>query len=151
MASGKPRKKRQRLLESLEALGVRRVGVAEFAALARELAPVSEDYLRELLRATGIPLDAMVEGVRQDSLDELDRTLLGLLAEYEAGDAARRRQVRGLVIVAKDHARLAAGRLEGGKRAGREEMILRMLTWLENPGVFRDWLQLRNARLSEER
>jgi hypothetical protein len=115
--------------------------------LAEELKPVSASYLRELVRGCGLPMAAMVEGVRQETLPELDRTLEALREEYEAGDDGRRRAVRRMVIEAKDHARLALRRLDGERRAEREEMILRMLTWLENPGLFGDWLALRRARL----
>jgi hypothetical protein len=82
----------------------------------------------------------MVEGVRQGTLDELESSLLALLDEFERGDANRRSAVRRLVITAKDHARWA-------KRAEKEEMILWLLTWLENPPVFRDWVRLRRVRL----
>jgi hypothetical protein len=107
------------------------------------LAPVSESYLRRLLRDSGVPLAPLVEGVRQESFDTLESSLLRLLAEYEPGDAARRTRVRSVVIAAKDHARLA-GRIEG-KRAEKEEMVLWMLTWLENPPVFPEWVRLRRA------
>ena len=37
------------------------IGGAEFALLRAEIAPVSESYLRKLLRECGVPLDPMVE------------------------------------------------------------------------------------------
>ena len=83
----------------------------------------------------------MVEGVRQATLDELEASLLKLLEEYEQRDAAHRMAVRRLVITAKDHARLAA-RIPG-KRADKEEMILWLTTWLENPPVFAEWVRMR--------
>ena len=46
--------------------------------------------------------------------------------------------VRRLVITAKEHARLAA-RIPS-KRPEKEEMILWLTTWLENPPVFREWV-----------
>jgi len=113
-----------------------RIGLDEFRELAARLAPVAESYLRRLVRECGIPLDPLVEGVRQSSFGELERTLLALAAVDRA--AARR-----LVIQAKDHARLASRRLAGSERADREEMILWMLTWLENPDAFPVWLRLR--------
>jgi hypothetical protein len=121
------------------------IGENEFDRLRRALAPVSENYLRRLLREAGIPLDPLIEGVRQTSFDELESTLLALLDEYEKGDGARRAEVRRLVIVAKDHARWAARDPE--KRPDKEEMILWMVTWLENPPVFRDWVTLRRKRM----
>ena len=117
------------------------IGEAEFALLRAELAPVSESYLRKLLRECGVPLDPMVEGVRQATFAELEASLLRLLAEYEAGDPARRMAVRRLVITAKEHSRLAAR--DPGKRPDKEEIILWLTTWLENPPVFREWLNIR--------
>ncbi len=66
-----------------------------------------------------------------------------LLYEYEHGDAARRARVRRLVITAKDHARWASKK--EAKRAEKEEMVLWMLTWLENPPLFAEWVRLRRA------
>ncbi len=87
----------------------------------------------------------MVAGVRQDSLPDLERSLLDLYDEYarahEAGDKARERICRRLVIEAKDHARWALRRGHPEK----EEMILWMLTWLENPGIFPGWVDLRKT------
>jgi hypothetical protein len=84
-----------------------------------------------------------VAGVRQNALDELERSLLDIGEEYAqaqaAGDAARGRRCRRLVIEGKDHARWALRR----GHAEKEEMVLWMLTWLENPGVFPAWVGLR--------
>jgi hypothetical protein len=118
-----------------------RIGEAEFAALETALAPVGESYLRKLVRQCGVPLHPMVEGVRQSTFEELQASLLQLLAEYRAGDAVRRTAVRRLVITAKDHARLAAQVPE--KRADKDEMNLWLTTWLENPPVFEEWVRLR--------
>jgi hypothetical protein len=119
------------------------IGEAEFALLRAELAPISESYLRKLLRESGVPLDPMVEGVRQGTFAELEASLLGLLAEYESSDPARRMAVRRLVITAKEHARLAAR--NPGRRSEKEEMILWLSTWLENPPVFREWVSIRRG------
>jgi hypothetical protein len=119
------------------------LGEAEFALLRADLAPVSESYLRRLLRECGVPLDPMVEGVRQTTLAELEKSLLRLLAEYESSDPPRRMAVRRLVITAKEHARFAAR--NPAKRPDKEEMILWMTTWLENPLVFREWVAIRRA------
>jgi hypothetical protein len=121
-----------------------RIGEAEFAQLFAALAPVSESYLRKLVRECGVPLDAMIEGVRQTTFDDLEASLLKLLGEYERSDAAQRMAVRRLVITAKEHARLAARNPE--KRADKEEMILWMNTWLENPPVFEQWLRMRRTQ-----
>jgi len=106
-----------------------------------DLAPVSGSYLRRLLRESGVPLSPLVEGVRQETFDALESSLLNLLNEYESGDVARRGSVRRVVIEAKDHARWAARRPE--RRAEKEEMALWMLTWLENPPLFPQWVRLR--------
>lgn len=121
-----------------------RIGEQEFAALGEALAPISEAYLRKLLRAGGVPLAPLVEGVRQGTFDELESTLLNLLDEYQRATPARRAAVRRLVITAKDHARLAA-RIPA-KRAEKEEMILWLTTWLENPPVFPEWVRLRREQ-----
>lgn len=92
-------------------------------------------------------------GIRQDSFEELDHTLAALDREYfsaiAAGDHARAQACRRLVIEAKDHARwaLRSPKLTLEQRAAKEEMILWMLTWLENPGVFSTWLELRKRAL----
>lgn len=97
----------------------------------------------------------LVEGVRQESFDELARTLLALHAEYaravEAGDRERQTACRRLVIEAKDHARWAARRAQDPrKRAEKEEMAAWMLVWLETPEAFPVWLDLRRKKLAEE-
>jgi hypothetical protein len=137
------RGKRTELARWLEEQRPARIGETEFEALGRALAPVSESYLRKLVREAGVPLDAMVEGVRQGSLDELEASLLRFQDEYERGDPARRAAVRRVVITSKEHARLAARNVS--KRAEKEEMILWMLTWLENPPLFADWVRLRRG------
>ena len=146
----KPGKKRE-LAEWIAAARPERIGEAEWGTLLALLAPVSESYLRRLLRDlsrdSGVPLAPLIEGVRQESFESLEASLLKLLAEYEAGDAARRSRLRKIVIEAKDHARLAARKPE--LRADKEEMTLWMLTWLENPAVFPDWVRLRRAALGE--
>lgn len=142
---GKSRGKRAELAGWLERTRPARIGEAEFDELRRELAPVSESYLRRLLRDAAVELAPMVKGVRQADFDGLEASLLALLDEYEIGDTMRRTAVRRLVMTAKDHARWAARREE--KRAEKEEMVLWMVTWLENPGVFREWVRLRRARV----
>ena len=137
------RGKRVELARWLEQHRPARIGEAEFEALGRALAPVSESYLRKLVRESGVPLAPMVEGVRQGSFDELETSLLRFQDEYERGDPARRAAVRRLVITSKEHARLAAR--NPAKRAEKEEMILWLLTWLENPPLFADWVRLRRG------
>jgi hypothetical protein len=136
-----PRGRRTELAHWLETVKPEQVGEAEWDELRRQLAPVSESYLRKLLRESGVPLAALVEGVRQETLEALESSLLRMLTEYETGARERKALVRKAVITAKDHARLASRKEE--VRAVKEEMILWMLTWLENPVLFPDWLRLR--------
>jgi hypothetical protein len=81
----------------------------------------------------------MVEGVRQSNLGALELSLLSLLTEYEAGGAEHRQAVRKLVITAKEHARWA----------GKEEHVLWLTTWLENPPLFPAWARLRKSAAVE--
>jgi hypothetical protein len=148
----KPPKKRE-LAAWIEHTAPRQIGEPEWQALLSLLAPVSESYLRRLLRESGVPLAPLVEGVRQESFDALESSLLRLLAEYEQGDAAASSRVRRLVIAAKDHARFAARKEDQHPKkepGGKEEMALWMLTWLENPPVFPEWVRLRRAALEAE-
>jgi hypothetical protein len=130
------------------------IAEAQWTELRARLAPVPESSLRRILRASGVPLAPLVEGVRQETPEELERTLLAIDEEYTAavaaGDRERARTIRRLVIEAKDHAKLALRnpRTAPGKKAEKEEAVLWLLTWLENPGVFRAWLGLRKQTLS---
>lgn len=125
----------------------------EFERLLGLLAPVSRTYLRRLLRQSGTPLAPLVEGVRQEGLEELERTLVALEVVYrearERGDLERQRLCRRLVIEAKDHARwaLRRGKLSPEQVAWKREAIEWMLVWLENPEAFPVWAALRRRRL----
>lgn len=134
--------RRSRLREWLALHQPAAIGEAEFAALHRDLPDIPEAALRKLVRAAGLPLTPLVEGVRQDDFDALERTLGALQDEYESalasGNTERARQCRSLVITSKDHARLAARR-----RPEKQEMAAWMLVWLENPPVFRAWAKVR--------
>jgi hypothetical protein len=131
----------------VERRGWTRIGEAEWEELRRGLAPVSESYLRKLVRDCGVAMAPMVSGVRQEAFDTLEASLLALLDEYERGDTVRRAAVRRLVITAKDHARFAARR-SAEKRVEKEEMAMWMRTWLENPAVFAQWVRLRRESLA---
>jgi hypothetical protein len=153
VASGTRPSKRTALCAYIEARRPERIGEADFEELLRVLAPISESYLRKLLRETGIPLAPLAGGIRQDSFEELERTLREMAGEYAAttaaGDAARVRACRRAVITAKEHAQYALRRstLSPDQRAAKDEMSLWMLTWLENPAVFGTWLELRKKVL----
>src|SRR5215472_3335488 len=126
----KARGKRHELARWLERERPGMIGEREWDDLRTQLAPVSESHLRHLLRDSGVPLAPLVEGVRQESLDALETSLLRMLNEYETSCRDRRVLVRRLVMSAKDHARWAMRNEQ--KRAEKEEMILWMTTWLES-------------------
>jgi hypothetical protein len=132
-----PSTKRAKLTEWIEQQQPPLIGLAEFERLKEELRPISESYLRKLLRDSKRPLAPIVEGVRQSNLGALELSLLALLKEYESGDALHRMAVRKLVITAKDHA----------KWTGKEENLLWLTTWLENPPLFPAWARLRKSNL----
>lgn len=146
MAELKPPVKR-RLHEYLAARGPGAVSEADWTEILRRFAPASPSYLRRLLRESGLPLAPLVEGVRQGSFEDLERTLLAIEHEYSAADSPRRDACRRAVIEAKDHARLALRRAPPDRRADRDEMIRWMLVWLENPAAFPAWLRLRRKRI----
>jgi len=135
------RGKRSKLQTWLAGRSPALIGETELEEIRAFLGPVSSGYLRRLLRESGVALAPVVEGVRQEDFAALERTLVALAGEYEKGDAARRRELRKLVIEAKDHATFAGRKAE--KRAEKDEMKLWMLTWLGNPPVFAQWVTLR--------
>jgi hypothetical protein len=147
----KPRKargKRAELERWIERNRPAEIGRLEWEALRRELAPVSPGYLRKLLRESGAKLAPVVEGVRQENFAVLEWSLMLLLEDYERCAVPDcRQEIRRLVIEAKDHARLAGRKPE--KTAEKAEMALWMLTWLENPPLFPQWVQLRRQALPE--
>jgi len=113
------------------------------------LAPISENHLRRLLRESGAPLAPWIEGVRQESLNALEASLMKLLDGYERGDREQRARARRAVITAKDHAGWALRRQTNeDQKLVKQEMILWMTIWLENPPLFKQWAPLRRAALS---
>lgn len=139
--TAKKRGKQAELADWIAASQPSEITETHFKGLLVLLAPISENYLRKLLRHSGVPLSAMVEGVRQASFDELEASLSRLLDEYERGGKEQRLRVRELVIAAKDHARWTGRNPD--RREQKEEMTAWMLTWLENPPVFPQWARLR--------
>jgi hypothetical protein len=132
--------KRARLTQILTELAPAVIDEPLAAELAARLAPVSVSYLRTLLHQSGVALAPLVEGVNQESLDQLERTLLALAAEYGAG----KKQARAVVIEAKARMRWAAARAsDETKRGEKAEMLLWAMTWLENPAAFPVWVRLR--------
>jgi hypothetical protein len=141
--------KRARLGQFLAEARPGRITELEYRQLRERLAPVSDSYLRHLLRDCGLPLDPVLEGIRQRSFEELERTLLAVGAAYaeavETGDRERAAACRRAVITGKEHARLAARHPAASEeaRARKVEMASWMLVWLENPAIFPTWLGLR--------
>jgi hypothetical protein len=127
----------------------------EWQELRDLLAPASAGYLRRLLRASEVPLAPLVEGIRQDSFQHLERTLISMEEEYRKArvrkDVARQRNCRRAVIEAKDHARWAMQRstTPSEKKAEKKEMIEWMLVWLGNPEIFPRWVRLRKQAARE--
>jgi hypothetical protein len=110
-----------------------------WAELQVRLAPVSNGYLRELVIATGLPMSPIVEAVRQDSFEQAERTLIALTQAYVEAAAERRKRIRGAVIDSKDRLRWSLKRPDPMK----QEILLWVMTWLENPEIFPTWLALR--------
>jgi hypothetical protein len=118
------------------------------------LGRVSDSHLRRLLIDEAVPLAPLVAGVRQGSFDELEGSLTALAGEYEQAvaqaDLQGARKVRSMVIQAKDRARWAARRAEAkgdtGRSGEKQEMAAWILTWLENPGIFAQWVALRRKK-----
>ena len=140
--------KKRRIREYLEARRPAPIDGQIWAELLRELAPISESYLRDVLRETGLPFDQPWAGVRQKTFEELEQSLLELGRVYaEAVSGGRRdlaRYCRKQVIGAKDRARFAAR--NPARRAEKEEMVEWMLVWLGDPAVFPAWVELRKGR-----
>ncbi len=123
------RSKKLRLTELVS--GVALVNTVEWERLRAELAPISESYLRRLLRASGVPMTPEVEGVRQEDFAALERTLLATT------DPAA-------VRLAKRHAELAR-RSPRANQAVKTEMIEWMRVWLETRDAFAVWVKRRKS------
>jgi hypothetical protein len=143
---------KQQLRDYLAANRPAAITEAVWQDLLRDLAPVSESYLRDLLRATGLPFDQPYAGIRQHTFEELEQSLLEMLQVFSdslaAGQRDRARYCRRQVIAAKDRAKWLARtpRTTPEKRTQKEEMAQWMLVWLENPEVFPAWVDARKNR-----
>ncbi len=142
--------KRQRLDAFLAETGTQLIDEEVLERLAVALAPISEKYLRRLLKDTGIAMSPLVEGVSQHSFVDLERTLLALQGRYETVGRGDQRKLRSLVVTAKDHARwtLRKPGIPEETQRGKEEILLWLLTWLENPAVFPAWVAIRKRLLN---
>ncbi len=101
----------------------------------------SVSYLRRLLREMPVKLHPLVEGVRQDGLENLCRTLTGLSEVYALDPKAS----RDCVLESKRHAQILLARKP--EDAWRKVVLLHLNTWLENPAIYPVWsrLQKKNA------
>jgi DNA-binding GntR family transcriptional regulator len=146
--------RKQALREFLAAGEITAIGEEEWQAALRLLAPISESYLRDLLRQTGLPFAQPYAGIRQKSFADLEHDLREMLAVYveamRAGDRQRARYCRRQAIAAKDRARFAARspKTSPEKRLQKDEMAQWMLVWLENPAVFPAWVEIRKRYCS---
>jgi hypothetical protein len=115
--------------------------------LLARFAPVSESYMRDLLRGTDLPFEQPWAGIRQHTLEQLEASLREMLRVYvEAsanGDRERARYCRRQVIAAKDRAKFASQ-----KKPEKAEMVEWMMVWLENPDVFPVWVEARKRALA---
>jgi len=140
---------KRRLREYLDEARPPAVTEAVWRDLLERLSPVSESYLRDLLRETGIPVHQPFAGIRQHTYEELEQSLREMQSVYAeavaAGNRDRARYCRRQVIAAKDRAKFAAANpaSPAEKRAQKAEMVEWMLVWLENPEVFPPWVEAR--------
>lgn len=140
---------KQQLREYLARRQPETITEALWLELRELLAPVSESYLRDLLRDTGLPFDQPYCGIRQHTLEELEQSLREMLAVYTeaiaGGNRDRARHCRRQVIGAKDRAKFLAK-----KHPLKEEMVQWMLVWLENPEVFPAWVEARKRQRQKQ-
>jgi hypothetical protein len=145
---------KQRLEEVLRERRLEAISGECWRELAALLAPISESYLRDLLQATGLPIEQPFGGVRQSSFEDLEASLLEMETAYSqaVADHDRRRAsaCRRAVIQAKDRARLISRnqKVDAEKRRQKAEMVEWMLVWLENPGIFESWVALRKRAVT---
>ena len=147
---------KQQLKEYLATQRPAGISEAVWRDCLQRFAPVSESYLRDLLRATGLPFEQPYAGVRQHTLEELEESLREMLAMYSdavaAGNRERARYCRRQVIAAKDRAKFLARspRTSAEKQSLKAEMAQWMLVWLENPEVFPAWVEARKRTMSAQ-
>ncbi len=148
MGERKPSVKRA-LSEFLAARPRQQITENDWSEIQHRFASSSPGYLRRLLRESGQPLAPLVEGVRQGSFAELERTLSALEREYAGAKSSGNRQrvaaCRRLVIEAKTHARFTLRRssTSAEKKSVKREMVDWMIVWLEDPALFAPWVKLR--------
>jgi hypothetical protein len=135
----------ERVLQWLRERNAAAIDEATAAEAAAALPGVSTKSLREAFLASALPLAPVVEGVRQDSVENLERTLGTLAAEYAVSAPDRQKLIRAIVITARQHAGWAERnrKLDAAKREEKAEAVLWLRTWLENPPLFPAWAAIR--------
>jgi hypothetical protein len=146
--------KKRRLEEFLRERQPEAISEERWRELAALLAPISENYLRDLLQATGLAIAQPFGGVRLSSFKDLEASLLEMEKEYSKAvanhDRRRASACRRTVIQAKDRTRLISRnqKVDAQKRRQKAEMVEWMLVWLENPGIFESWAALRKKSVT---
>ena len=79
---------KRQLRDYLEAEHPPAITEAIWRQLTECLSPVSDSYLRDLLRQTGLPFDQPYAGIRQHSFEELEQSLHEMLEVYREAIAA---------------------------------------------------------------
>jgi hypothetical protein len=147
--ASRSKSKKQQLEEFLRERQPGAIDEAKWRELVAILAPISENYLRELLHSTGLEIAQPFCGARLSSFGELEASLLAMEQEYAKAvanqDWTQATACRRTVIQAKDRARLISRnqKVDPLKRRQKEEMVEWLLVWLENPGIFEAWVTLR--------
>ena len=97
-----------------------------------------------------VAIDVPWSGIRQHTLEELETSLCELAATYAARPDLRR-FCRDEAIRAKERARWASRnmKVDEAKRRLKAEMTEWLLVWLDDPGMFTEWVKLRRVQLRE--
>jgi len=164
--------KKQLILDYRERHTVARAGEAELRLIQKDVGDVlggatspSLSYIANILRQAGTQVDyedrysdpaipqpyaARLEGVlRIHDLATAEDALLKLDAAYRdyqaASDHAGERIVRTLILRGKQRAEslAASSRVSAQKRAEKREIAAWFRIWLESPGLFFGWLEVR--------
>jgi len=154
------------VLDYLARNQTRCVEAAEFNAIRREVIatlkrqrPPSDSYLMDILLTTEVDIDRSLGGIPTDlrnrvhtaTHEQAKASLLVMATEYaDAADATRAEDVRRTVRRAKDRVRLLLrGSLSPEKRQAKQEILEWMLVWLENPLVFKSWIEIRTRPIRD--
>lgn len=161
--------KKSRILEIARGLSVERFTAAEIEQVRRQLiarwkeeGKTSADYIASVLQAAGLRVvlsqRADTEGRYEEefhdllhfaTLDEAEMCLVRLdelLGRFRAdGDRAAAERVLEIGRLGRRRAEMIARnpKVDARKRAEKAEVVQWFALWLENPGAFFDWLELR--------